>query len=255
MLTARGCPYRCAFCADKSMWKGKVRRRSIESVIDELRHIKNTYHVELIDFQDGTFTFDRDYVERFCDAVIGNNLKLSWGCTARYDNLDERLIDLMKNAGCSGMYFGLESGSNRMLEAVGKRTTVEQIIEVSDMIYSSGIPSATSVILGLPEEGKQDIEATLSLMQKVKTDIFDVNSYVPLPGSPLFEEMASRDKNGIDWGTAAYKSLDNHFSRVITLDELRGYLLTAYRIADDVRKTTLSRYQSAVRDSGQISSI
>jgi radical SAM superfamily enzyme YgiQ (UPF0313 family) len=244
--TARGCPYTCSFCADKSIWRGRVRRRSVANVMEELHAMKNKYPIDAVDFIDGTFTYDRGYLERFCHALADSGLDIKWRCTARYDNLDESLLQLMKDANCSGLLFGLESGSDRILKSVGKRTTVEQIVDVSNMVFNSGIPSVTSVLLGLPDEGPEDMKATLDLMRQINTDIFDVNSYVPLPGSRSYESMAEDKKKGIDWGRAAYKSLDNHFSDSITREELKEHLLEAYEIADEARRKTLVRYQATI---------
>ncbi|MCJ7744505.1 MAG: radical SAM protein, partial [Dehalococcoidales bacterium] len=165
-----------------------------------------------------------------------HNLNIKWRCTARYDNLDEDLLKLMKRANCSGMYFGLESGSDRVLKAINKKITVEEIIRVSEMVYSIGIFSATAILLGLPVETKEDIEETLKLMKLVKTDMFDVNSYIPLPGTPLYDSMSEEDKKNIDWRKVGVKSFDNHFLKSMSRDDFNRYLLEAYEIANSVRE-------------------
>ena len=247
ILTTRGCPYNCSFCADKRIWGGRVRRRSVANVIAELALLKNTYDPELVNIQDGTFTFDKQYLEDFSKALINSGMNLKWGCTARYDNLDRQLLGLMKRAGCYGLYFGLESGSDRMLKMIDKKTTVKQILSVSNMAHDIGITCVTSVMVGLPDETKEDVEATLRLMSQVKTDIFDVNSFVPLPGSRLYDDYDGRRKRPCRLADDGYKSLDNHFSRHIAASDLRAYLREAYRIADEARQKTLLRYQLSVR--------
>jgi radical SAM superfamily enzyme YgiQ (UPF0313 family) len=239
--TARGCPYTCSFCADRRFWDGKVRRRSVDNVIEELRLLKDTYKINFVDFVDGTFTFDRKYLQTFCNTMIDRKLNIKWRCTARYDNLNEDLLQLMKQANCSGLYFGLESGSDRVLKAINKEINVEKIIKVSKMVYNSGIPSATSILLGIPGEGKEDIEETLKLMKEFKTDIFDVFSYTPLAGSLLYDSMSEEDKKNIDWGKVGYKSFDNYFSKSISHDDLISYRSEAYEIANNVRKKTIVR--------------
>ena len=188
----------------------------MDNVIRELKLIEEKYKVDFVDFDDGTFTYDKKYLQTFCNSLINEKLTIKWRCTARYDNLDEDLLKLMKRANCCGLYFGLESGSDRILKSVNKNTTVEQIIRVSEMVYNSGIPSVTSVLLGLPNESKEDMKETINLMQTIKTDIFDVNSYIPLPGSPLWDEMKTEEKKKIDWRKSAYKSFDNYFSKKIS---------------------------------------
>jgi anaerobic magnesium-protoporphyrin IX monomethyl ester cyclase len=239
--TARGCPYKCSFCADRRLWGGKVRRRSVGSVIEELRLLKDTYNVNTVEFVDGTFTFDRNYLQTFCKAMIDRKLNIKWRCTARYDNLDEELLQLMKQANCSGLYLGLESGSDRVLKGIGKKETVEKIIKASEMLYDSGITSVTSIMLGLPDESKEDIEETLRLMKEFKTDFFDVNSYLPLAGTPLYDSMSAEDKKNIDWGKVGYKSFDNYFSKNISRDDFKRYKSEAYKIANAIRKKSLIR--------------
>jgi radical SAM superfamily enzyme YgiQ (UPF0313 family) len=241
MTSTRGCPYTCSFCGDKKIWGGRVRRRSISNVIEELQLLKNNYKIDTIDFVDGTFTFDRKYLVSFCNSLIDQDLQINWRCTARYDNIDEDILKLMKKANCSGLYFGLESGSNEILKAIDKKTTVEQIIRVSDMVYDSGIFTATSVIVGLPYETKKDMEETLTLMKRVKTHILDVNSYTPLPGTPLWDSMNEDEKKNIDWSKVGLKSLDNYFSKTISYNDLKKYLIAAYEIADDIQKKTFAR--------------
>lgn len=239
--TTRGCPYTCSFCADRRFWDGKVRRRSVENVIQEIKLLKKQYRVDSIDFVDGTFTYDRKYLETFCRTLIAERLDINWGCTARYDNIDEDLLKLMKQSNCYGLYFGLESGSERVLKSMDKKLTLENVMKVSEMVRDSGIMCISSVILGLPDETKEDIDKTIDLMKIFKTDFFDVNSYIPLPGSRLGDSLSEGEKVKIDWGKVAYKSYDNYFSNAMSEDDFRKSQLEAYRIADNVRRKSMFR--------------
>jgi anaerobic magnesium-protoporphyrin IX monomethyl ester cyclase len=239
--TTRGCPYTCSFCADRRFWNGKVRRRSVGNVIQEIELLKKQYKVDSIDFVDGTFTYDRKYLETFCRTLIDKKLDISWGCTARYDNIDEELLKLMKQAHCYGLYFGLESGSERILKTMDKKLTLENILKVSKMVRESGITCISSVILGVPDETKEDIDKTLNLMKKFKTDFFDVNSYIPLPGSPLGDSLSAEEKSKIDWGKIAYKSYNNYFSKAMSEEDFKRAQLKAYQIADGVRRRSIIR--------------
>ena len=241
MTSTRGCPYSCVFCAERKLWGGKIRRRSVESIIEELKLLKSTYKINVVNFVDGTFTYDRDYLERFCNQVIDDNLGIEWGCTARYDNLDEEILSLMKRSGCYGLYLGLESGSNRMLKTMGKKETVEEISKTSEVIYNSGITSITSILLGLPFEEKEDAEATLKVLKDFKTDFLDVNIYTPLAGTTLYDDLSDEEKSNIDWHKVAYKSFSNFFSKNLSREEFREYQKKAYKIADGLRKRSMLR--------------
>jgi radical SAM superfamily enzyme YgiQ (UPF0313 family) len=244
ICTARGCPYTCSFCGDKRLWGGKVRRRSVESVIKELKLLKDTYTVNTVDIVDGTFTFDRKYLVAFCNALIDQRLGLNWRCTARYDTIDEEVLNLMKRANCSGLYFGLESGNDKVLKAIDKKTTTEQIVRKSEIAYDSGIFIATSIIMGLPYETKEDMEETLKFVKRIKTSILDVNNYTPLPGTPLWDTLSEDDKKKIDWRKVGLKSVDNYFSKLISPDDLKKCLAEAYTIARNVQSQTLVRYSA-----------
>ncbi len=241
LTTARGCPYTCSFCSDRKIWGGKVRRRSVENVIAELKYLEQNYKVDTVVFSDGTFTYDRKYVEAFCNAVIKNKINLKWQCTARYDNLDENLLKLMKRANCSGLYLGAESGSDRILGTMDKKITAAQIIRVSEMVHNAGLESVTAILIGLPDETKEDIEATLNLMKQLKTGLFDVSSFIPLPGTPAWETIPKVDKKDIDWRKVGYKSFDNYFLKNVSAEDFRCYMSEAYKIAGRAQRRTVIR--------------
>lgn len=237
--SARGCPYSCRFCSDKTLWRGKVRRRSVGNVIEELKQLKTKYKIQFIYFSDGTFTYDKKYLYDFCNKIIDEKIHLFWGCTARYDTIDEDMLKLMKSAGCCTLYFGLESGSPRILEAMDKKMSVETMIAKSEIAYRSGLVSMTAVLLGLPGESADDIQQTLDVMRRLKTNIWDVNCYVPLPGTPMYDEMELEEKRALSWTNISYKSYDNCFSKNISSEDLKRLLAEACAISEEC----LQRYK------------
>jgi len=242
LTTARGCPYSCSFCSDRCLWEGRVRRRTVDNVISELKYLENKYKVDMVIFSDGTFTFDRKYVEAFCRALIDNEIKIKWQCTARYDNLDEELIQLMKSSNCSGLYLGAESGSDRILGSIDKKITAAQILRVSEMVTNAGLHSVTGILIGLPDETREDIEATLDLMRNMKTGAFDVNNFTPLPGTPAWDMIDPNHKKDLDWRKIGYKFFDNYFVKDVSYEEFRGYMEEAYKIAASRQRKTVTRF-------------
>jgi radical SAM superfamily enzyme YgiQ (UPF0313 family) len=214
----------------------------VASVVAELELLQKSYKISFVDIVDWTFTYDRRYVEEFCNTLIERGLKVNWRCTARFDSIDRGLLELMKRANCAGLYFGLESGSNRILKSIDEKMTVEQMVEASKMVHDSGINMAASVLLGLPDEGREEMEATLKLMKRVRTEIIDVNSFIPLPGAPLYDRMSKEEQRSIDSRKVGLKSFDNYFSRRMSHEEFKSYLSEAYKIANSRRKRTMVRF-------------
>lgn len=231
--TARGCPYSCTFCSDRRLWLGKVRRRSVEKVKNEIKDLMDEYDAKSVDIVDGTFTYDLAYLREFCHSLINEDINIKWRCTARYDNINKEMLNLLKKAHCAGLYFGLESGSERMLKNINKKITINDIIKASELVRESGIKSITSVLLGLPNEDRTDIESTLRFMKKLKTDLFDINLYVPLPGTDLYDQMSKEEREHINWRKVGFKSFDSYFTKRMSYDELKKYILEAYDIAEE----------------------
>ena len=236
--TARGCPYSCSFCADKRIWGGRIRRRSVRNAIDELLMLQKNYKIKMVDMTDGTFTYDRKYLIEFCKEFVKNKLTVPWRCTARYDNIDEEMLLYLKGANCQGLYFGLESGSEKILKAMNKKTNLDMILEKSEMVYRSGVESVAAILLGVPDEDSEDLESTIRIMKMIKVDLFDINNYVPLPGTSYYEKMTQEDRDKIEWKKTGYKSFSNCFSHNVSQAEFNHYLMQAYEIA----KTTMDNF-------------
>ena len=230
--SARGCPYSCAFCSDRELWGGKVRRRSVGPFVDELAALVQEHRPTFVDIVDGTFTFNRKYTVEFCQQLIERKVPLLWRCTARYDTVDDELLPLLKRSGCAALYFGLESGSQRVLDRVDKRLSTEQIQRQSLLVREHGMVAITAVLLGVPGETADDMRRTLEMMRTLHTDIFDVNSYVPLPGTPLWEQMDPAARAAVNWRESAYKAAASAYSDVPP-DELEALQREAYAIAAD----------------------
>jgi radical SAM superfamily enzyme YgiQ (UPF0313 family) len=242
VITTRGCPYKCSFCSDRRFWSGKMRRRSVESVLEELIFLKQTYtKIDYVDFVDGTFTYDRKYLRKLCQALIEQELNISWRCTARYDTVDKDMLKLMKKAGCYALYLGLESGSDQVLKDLNKNINVKRIVEIAKVIRSSGIISVTSVLLGSPSETEEDIEETIRIMKQLKTDFFDVHTFIPLAGTQFYDSLSLEERDSIDWNRVGYKSWETRFTNNMSLEELNNYRRQAYAIADKRRKRSLAR--------------
>ena len=132
ITSTRGCPYSCKFCASPSFYKKKIRFRSPQNIIEEIKYLVNHIKVKEIHFEDDNLTFDRNHISEICNLIIENNIKINWGCPngIRADKVDDELIKLMKKAGCYFFFYGIESSNDKILKNINKG-------ESSDVIRKS----------------------------------------------------------------------------------------------------------------------
>jgi len=197
MAMTRGCPYACTFCGSHLISGKKVRKRSIDNIIDEIRLLKSDFGVRSIDISDENFAFERGFVARFCERLLSDNLQIAWNCPygVRLDNVDEEIVRLMARSGCFGLSLGIESGSQRILDSVKKGLNVQDVVEKVRMIKRvSKIKLQGYFMMGFPEETPEDIEATIQLARSLP---FDLVTFCPLrvtPGTEIYNELLSAGK-------------------------------------------------------------
>ena len=152
ILTSRGCPYNCSFCASNVTWQRKLRFRSPENVIGEIKLLKEKYGVKEIHFADDNFTMDTKRAEEICDRLIEENIDLPWQCPngVRIDRLPLSLLRKMKKAGCYAVGLGIESGNQKILDKNSKNLNLKVVPQVLEDLRKVGIESYGFFILGLP---------------------------------------------------------------------------------------------------------
>lgn len=188
IATSRGCPYRCIWCGSHLMFGRKVRRRSVKNVIEEIIQLKDDFDIDSIRFVDDTFTVNPKWVISFCKEL--KKLKLpdfKWGCTARVNTVSLELLNAMKEAGCIQLDFGVESGSQRVLDILKKDIGIKTIINAFDLARKVGLKRFASFIIGTPGEKKEDIILTSKLIDRIKPDYTEFFFATPYPGTELYE--------------------------------------------------------------------
>jgi anaerobic magnesium-protoporphyrin IX monomethyl ester cyclase len=199
IIITRGCPFSCDFCS-KPVWGEVYRKPPLDRVVDEIRDVMH-YGYERLWIADDSFTLDTAFLESFCHRMIREGVPITWTCLSRVDRLSPSLVGLMKKAGCVKVYLGLESGDNRTLRLMGKRTTVEDGRHAVSLFSSAGIGTAGFFMVGYPGETIESVEKTFSLALSLPLDEISVNVPFPLPGSPLFERVVGFE-DGADWEKA-----------------------------------------------------
>ncbi|MBN2407391.1 MAG: radical SAM protein [Elusimicrobia bacterium] len=192
MITSRGCPYNCSFCASKVTFGTRYRKRSVGNVVREIRYLVDTYNVKGIWFLDDIFTCDREWVKELCLSLARNGLRLKWSCQTRVEHIDRDILGIMKSAGCVQVELGVESGSERILKKYNKDLDHGEIKEKFAMLKAAGLRSMANFIIGHPEENEEDIESTFRLALRLNPDYTEFNLCTPYPGSALYRTARDR---------------------------------------------------------------
>lgn len=205
LITGRGCPYRCAFCASNRMHQ-TVRYRSPSDVVLEVKHLKERYGVEILNIIDDTFMLNKSRVEEICRLI--RPLDMKWYCLTRPDCADPYLLNIMSRSGCKSITFGFESGSNRILKKIRKNTTVEQAYTAIENVKKAGMKIRGQMMVGLPTETMDDVEMTADFIRTAKeVDVFSIHVFQPYPGCDIWDYPEKygieidKDTDFSDWHT------------------------------------------------------
>ncbi|MGB5217628.1 MAG: radical SAM protein [Smithella sp.] len=194
MVTSKGCPNGCLFC---EAGHTAYNPRSPEKVISEVRECYTRYNIREIDFFDYDFCVDRRRVEAICDGMIKSHLDVTWACRARIDYVDEALLRKMKSAGCSRIYFGIESGVQEILDRLNKGIRLQQIRDTIAMTRSLGIMALGFFLVGSPGETRETFWQTVKFAKSLKLDYVQFSKLTAKPLTPYWRQMV-RD-TGFDY--------------------------------------------------------
>ncbi len=187
VLVNRGCPARCRFCIQKVMWKNKVRSRSPEHIIQELK-LLGRLGVHNIHFEADLFTYDREMVISLCQLIRAQGLEIRWTCNSRVDMVDPEMLAWMKRAGCWMISWGIESGSQQVLNRARKGVNLAKIEQALRWAREAGIGNWGYFIIGLPGETEETVEETIRLASRLPLNLALFHIAVPYPGTDFYEE-------------------------------------------------------------------
>lgn len=194
MFTARGCPYVCKFCTVRDQ---RPRMMSPKKIVDHIELLAKDYKIDGIQFGDDTFTLYKWRVYEIFKLLKERNVQLIYGIQTRADLLDDELVKFLKENGVIQVNMGIESGSDRMLKVVDKRVTVERIRQTAEICRSIGMRMSAFMMINIPGETEEDIEASLKLVKEAKFNVTQWSIYNPYPGTDLGGELDLEDLNVI----------------------------------------------------------
>ena len=193
MITSRGCPFGCSYCSRPAIGR-KVRNRSIINIIDEIALVTGKYGVKYINFEDDTFTLDKDRAREICETILERGLKVLWGCQTRANLVDYDLLALMKKSGCIKISFGIEAGAERVRYIINKKIKNEDFERAYGWANRLGIDTNAYIMFGHPTETIADMEESIKFTVSLNPSYAAFYITAVLPGSTLCEELIAKGK-------------------------------------------------------------
>ena len=205
ITSSRGCPFRCTFCASPKLCDRRIRYRSPESVVDEIKLLVQRFGVKEIHFEDDNFTLKRSRVMNICRLIVEEKLDISWACPngIRADKVDLGLLSLMKESGCYSVAYGVESANQAILDTIKKQERLEAMEKAIELTAKVGISCQGFFVFGLPGESRETIEKSISFAKHSKLERAQFLILDVLPGSELWETLSGSFSP--NWAKNSYK--------------------------------------------------
>lgn len=244
VITSRGCPFGCRYCSSSLFMGKKFRARSPSNVVDEIEWLIDEFNAKHVAFGDDTFTLNKKRVIEICNEIKKRGIKIEWSCSSRVDTINGEMLKKMKDAGCSAIYYGVESACPEILKYYSKRIDLKKVERAIKMTKKAGISTICSFIIGAPMERREDMMKTLKFAIKLNPDYAQFSVLTPYPGTDIYEE-AKRDglllTENYDEYTAGKPVLKNFYlspreiTNILRYCYMRFYLRPAF-IFNEIRK-------------------
>ncbi|MBI4678113.1 MAG: cobalamin B12-binding domain-containing protein [Elusimicrobia bacterium] len=190
IITSRGCPFQCIFC-NRTVFGNVTRAHSADYVMRMIRRLIERYRIKSISFEDDNFVVFRKRLVDLCERLVSEGVDIVWDCASNVNAVQPEILALMRKAGCWQINYGIESGSQRILDFIRKGTTLKKIQEALAMTRAAGINTKGYFIIGHPTETLESIQETIDFVKRIDLDIFQMSFMVPFPGTEL-HAMADR---------------------------------------------------------------
>ncbi|CAN5536410.1 radical SAM protein [soil metagenome] len=191
LITARGCPYTCKWCSH-AVYGYTHRRRTPENVADELELIIEEYQPDLAWYADDVFTIHRSWFFRYAEELKRRGIRIPFETISREDRLKEDIVQTLADMGCFRIWIGAESGSQKILDLMKRKTKAERVIEMVHLLKQHGIEAGMFIMLGYDGEETEDLQASVDLLKRSDPDLFLTTVAYPIKGTPYYKDVADR---------------------------------------------------------------
>ncbi len=200
LITARGCPFHCSWCSAE-VFGHTHRQRSPGDVVDEMLMLKERYNPDIMWISDDVLTINRRWSLGFFEEVRKRGAQHPFECLSRVDLVDREILSGLKESGCFRVWYGAESGSQKVLDSMQKGTRVEQVREASRITQELGMQSGFFILLGYPEETTADIRLTIDFLKETRPDVVGTSVAFPIKGTEFYERVQDRVAVDENWSS------------------------------------------------------
>jgi len=199
IITSRGCIYSCEYCSSSLIMGKRFRARSPENVVDEIEELYDKYKIREIGFIDDTFVLNRRRAHAIADKIKERSLDVTWSTSSRVNTIDKQLLSNLKSAGLRSIYYGIESGSQRVLDLMKKKITLKQSEDAVKIAKDLGIEVMASFMFGYPGEAPAEMDKTIDFSIKLDPDYAQYSILTPFPGTPIYQKLEKKGLIEKDW--------------------------------------------------------
>ncbi len=208
LYASKGCTGQCKFCYNSGTYGCDWRARPMEYVLSEIRFLIENFELDGVYFGDDLISPNRKYLVDFCGKIVESGLKFVWNCNMRADVCTREDLQMMYDAGCRWIFFGVESGSERRQRAIGKNMNLKKVKQAVDDCDEIGIITTTSFVIGFPDETEEELKTTVSFIKELNSDVKIPSYFGPIPKSKMYLELVANKKIEVP---TTYKEWDKLF--------------------------------------------
>jgi radical SAM superfamily enzyme YgiQ (UPF0313 family) len=206
LITARGCPYTCTWCS-RSVFGSTHRRRSPQNVADEVEALVDRYRPDRLWYADDVFAIHRAWTLEYARELQSRRLRLPFECISRAERIDDAVADALAELGCWRVWIGSESGSQRVLDLMQRKVSVERVAAAAGLLRRRGIQVGLFIMLGYDGERLEDLQATVDHLKRTTPDVFLTTVSYPIKGTPYYDAVRSRIVTAAPWSERSDRDL------------------------------------------------